>query len=366
MGHLRVAAALAAVAAVLACTTAATTPAKSAPAVAPAARAAVAVQVARPVAGIALTAAVRPVPTSSRHSAFPSVAQAPDGSLTMVWRGGSDHAVSRNGLVYRAVSWDLGRTWTGESVVPLPAGHDYRDPSISYVDGHEYLTFFTGSASLGAEGAYVVRDGGAPVRIDALPYAAISAPVVKLPNGQLGAAFYGRKAGESVDTAWMAWSSDAGQSWTTNRILNDGTPHAEPVLLVRNGVVHLLARGGADTIVMRSSTASGASGSWDTPHVIVGACTGRPSAMVTAAGTMVMVCRGILPSPNAQVAYSVDPSGAKWWWGSLVLAAPAGSFGMTYAAMYEVLPGVIHVVAGMEQLDGSSALWGAYLAESVQ
>lgn len=361
-----------AVAVVLACTTAATTPAaKSTQAAKPAARAVVAVQVARPVAGIAITAAVRPVPTSSRHSAFPSIAQAPDGSLTMVSRGGFDHAASKDGRVMLATGTfkvGVGIIWSGESTLLTAAGVDYRDPSISYVDGHEYLTFFTASTNSGAEGAYVVRDRDVahPIRIDALPYAAISAPIVRLPNGVLGAAFYGHKSGESIDTAWMGFSSDLGQSWTTNRILNDGSPHAEPVLLVRNGVVHLLARGGADTIVMRSSTNSGASGSWDTPHVIVGACTGRPSATVTAAGTMVMVCRGILPSPNAQVAYSVDPTGAKWWWGPLVLAAPAGSFGMTYAAMYEVLPGVIHVVAGMEQADGSSALWGAYLAESVQ
>lgn len=316
---------------------------------------------------VVLTSKPVRIPTASRHSAFPSIAQAPDGTLTMVWRGGTDHADSRDGSIYRATSSNQGQTWTGVVRVPLPVGHDYRDPSISYVGGHEYLTFFTGAngtAEDAAQGAYVSRDGGPPVRIDpGYPRAAISAPVVQLPDGRLATAFYGWKAGESLDTAFMAWSSDLGSSWSTNRILNDGTPHPEPVLLIRNGVVHLLARGGGDTIVMRSSTNSGASGSWDSPHVIVGACTGRPSAIVTAAGTMVMVCRGILPSLNAQVAYSVN-GGQKWWWGPTIQAS-AGGIGMTYAAMWEERPGTVVEVGGMEAADGSSSLAVAGLAESI-
>lgn len=323
-----------------------------------------------PPGGVVMASQPQVLPTSSRHSAFPGLAKAPDGSLTLVFRGGYDHANTRDGSIYRArgTITDQGLIWSAPTQVPLPAGHDYRDPSISYVAGHEYLTYFTGANGTpedGAQGAYVVRDGGPPVRIDPnFPRAAISAPVVQLPDGRLGAAFYGWKAGESTDTAWMAWSSDLGQSWSVNRILNDGLSHAEPVLLVRNGMTHLIARGGSDTLVMRSSTASGASGSWDAPHVIVGACTGRPSAMVTQAGTMVMVCRGILPAVNAQVAYSVDGTGQKWWWGPTLVRALAGSFGMTYAAMVEILPGVILTVGGMENPDGSSYLYTNIEAES--
>lgn len=351
-----------------ACTT---TPAAStaAPAAAKSVQVMAAVAPRTPV-GVALTSTPWVIPTSSRHSAFPSVAQAPDGSLTMVWRGATDHVQSRDGTIRIASSRDLGRTWTGEYIVPVTGftGRDLRDPSVSYVadqDGvHRYITFFTGSAGNPAEGAWVMRDQQPPVRIDpGFPYAAISAPVLKLPNGQLGVAFYAKKPGETVVTAWMGWSSDSGQTWSTNRILNDGVDHAEPVLVIRNGVVHLIARGGSDTLVMRSSTNSGASGSWNDPAVIVGACTGRPSAYVTAAGTMLVVCRGILNSLNAQVAYSLN-GGQKWWWGPLILPAGGGA-GMTYAAMTEVLPGVVHVVAGMEQVDGSAALSGAYLAEVV-
>lgn len=317
-------------------------------------------------ASVVLTSTPRLIPTATRHSAFPSIAQAPDGTLTMVWRGASNHEASRDGSIRWAYSTDQGQTWRGETV--LKSGQDFRDPSISYIpeqDGtHRYITFFTGSAANGAQGAYVMRDSQPPVRVDGgLPYAAISAPVVALPNGQIATAFYGKKPGETLWTAWMAWSSDSGASWTTNRILNDGVDHAEPMLLIRNGVLHLLARGGGDTIVMRSSTNSGASGSWDSPHVIVGACTGRPSAIVTAAGTMVMVCRGILPSANAQVAYSIN-GGQKWWWGPTIQAA-AGGIGMTYASLWEERPGTLVEVGGMEAADGSSTLAVAGIAESI-
>ena len=318
--------------------------------------------------GVVLTSKPVRIPTASRHSAFPSIAQAPDGTLTMVWRGGTDHANLRDGSIRWAYSTDQGQTWRGETV--LKSGQDFRDPSISYIpeaDGaHRYITYFTGSAANGAEGAWVMRDSQPPVRVDGgLPYAAISAPVVRQPDGRLAVAFYGKQPGETVVTAWMAWSTDQGATWVRNRILNDGTDHAEPVLLIRNGVLHLLARGGGDTIVMRSSIdGTGRSGTWDTPHVIVGACTGRPSAIVTAAGTMVMVCRGILPSPNAQVAYSVN-GGQKWWWGPLVQPAPTGSFGMTYASLWEERPGTVVEVGGMEAADGSSTLAVAGLAESI-
>lgn len=371
-GHrtLRVILASAVAVAAVACATAATpTPAKSTPPAvskpAATARAVAVVQPPRPVAGIALTAAVQPIPTSSRHSAFPSIAQVADGTLAMVWRGDVDHETSRTGQVYRATSRDEGRTWVDERVVPLPGG-DKRDPSLSFIAGHEYLTYFTGSAANSAEGAFVSVDGKAPVRIDGgLPKAAISAPVVLLPDGRLATAFYGQRAGESFWTAWMAWSSDLGQSWTTNRIINSGLDTPEPWLAVDGGTVHMFARWGSSAIAVRSSTDSGRTFP-TAPRVVVTDCSGRPTTYRTTAGTLVMICRGPLSQgKHAKVVYSLN-HGASWNVGPTVLAAPAGSpNGMTYAAMIETRPGVIVTVVGMEQADGSSALYGGINTEVV-
>lgn len=370
-GHrtLRVILALvAAVVAVVACTTAATpapAPASRPAASKPAARAVAAVQP-RAVAGIALTSAVQPIPTASRHSAFPGLAKAPDGSLTLVWRGATDHEDARDGAIKMASSRDGGQTYSGETTVL--SGQDYRDPSVSYIDGHEFLTYFTGSSSNGAEGAYVIRDRdtGHPVRIDGgLPWAAISAPVMKLPDGRLATSFYGRKAGESLATAWIAYSTDGGVSWATNRIINSGIATPEPWLVVDGAQVHMFARWGGDAIAVRSSADSGKT--WGAVRVVVTDCSGRPTTYRTTAGTLVMICRGPLSSgKHAKAVYSLN-GGANWNVGPTVMYAPAGSpNGMTYAAMVEIHPGVLYTVVGMEQPDGSSALWGAYLAESVQ
>jgi len=311
-----------------------------------------------------LTAPLQPLGVGTGHSAFPGLAKRPDGSIKLVWRQGSDHYIARDGALVEATSTNGGSTYTGVSTF-RSGGTDYRDPSVSFIDGHEYITWFTGSNPAPAQGAFVSRDGGNPVRIDGLPYAAIAAPVVKLPDGRLGTAFYGRKAGEVTDTAWMAWSSDLGQTWTTNRIFNStsiGLAHNEPWLVVDDtGALHMFARWGqADGIGVRSSMDSGVT--WGPARKILSDATGRPTTIQSTNGQLVMVYRA-LPSKAAQLAYSND-RGQTWSVGPVLLTSPAGSpNGMTYAAMVTTQPGTVRLVVGMENADGSSVLYGSTLVE---
>lgn len=307
----------------------------------------------------ALVAPLQPLNVGQdQHSAFPGLAQMPNGDLHLVWRQGSDHYLARDGSLQRAVSTDGGVTY--HDVLTLRSGADFRDPSASVIDGAAYLTMFTGTAAVSAQGAYVVREWGLYSRIDTLPYAAITAPVVELPDGRLGAAFYGRKAGEVVDTAWMGWSADQGRTWTTNRIMNTGASHAEPWLTVDGSTIHMFARSGPGAITMRSSPDSGVT--WGPVRQVTTNCTGRPTALATAAGTLVLVCR-LLPTLDAVVVYSRD-HGATWQSGGVILPAPAGSpHGMTYAVMAETAPGTVYVVVGMEQSIESSRLYGGWLTE---
>lgn len=313
--------------------------------------------------GVVVTATPRYL-AGSQHAAFPGLAPTPSG-LTLVWRQGSDHYLKRDGAILSATGDQDGRTFSPPTTV-LAGGTDYRDPSVSYIAGHQYLTFFTGSAALEAQGAFVSRDGGAAVRIDTLPYAAISAPVVALPDGRLGVAFYGRKAGETLVTAWMGWSSDLGRTWSTNRIINSGVATPEPYLVVDGGTVHMFARWGSSAIAVRDSADSGRTFPAG-PRVIVTDCTGRPGTIRTQDGTLIMICRGPLSQgKHAVVVYSLDHA-ATWTAGPIIMTAPAGSpNGMTYAAMAETLPGVVYTVVGMEQADGTSALYSTRLAVSVR
>jgi hypothetical protein len=302
----------------------------------------------------------QPIGVGAQHSAFPSMA-ATAGGLELVWRQGSDHYASRDGRIMHAVSRDLGVSW-GE-VSTVRSGGDYRDPSLS-ADG-THLTWFTGSTSSPALGAFTQTAGWAPTAkiSGTLPYAAMTAPAIRLPNGELGAVFYGRQAGETIDTSWMAWSKDEGLHWTTNRITNligSGVATNEPYAVVDGSTVHVFYRCGPSAIGMRSTTASG-HGGWDTPRKILANATGRPTVIVTEGGTLLMVYRH-LPTKAAWISYSQD-HGQTWLDGGELMAPPAGSpNGMTYASMVESAPGEVLVVFGMEATSTSSTLYSARLS----
>ena len=296
----------------------------------------------------------------AKHSAFPSM-MLDNGVITLVWRQGSDHYAKRDGSIMLSTSADGGASWGPASVVR--SGGDHRDPSVSRVNGASWLTWFGGSAAKPAVGTFSQRDQwGATVRVDLLPYAAMSAPVVRLPNGELGAAFYGRQARESYDTCWMAWSKD-GRTWTRNRITNllSSRVHTnEPYLVVDGSLTHMFYRWGtADGIGLRTSAGSGRSG-WGPARKILTKASGRPAVLATSAGVLVMVYRR-LPDKSAAIAYSTD-HGTTWRTAGVLATPPAGSpNGMTYASMVETQPGEILVVYGMESTLKSSSLYAARL-----
>lgn len=297
----------------------------------------------------------------AQHSAFPGMAITPAG-VELVWRQGSDHYAKRDGRIMHAVSRDNGQTFGDVTV--LRQGGDYRDPNLS-ADG-QHLTWFTGNASAPAKGAFTQQQGWAPTaRIEALPYAAISSPIVTLPDGRLGTVFYGRAAGETIDTSWMAWSSDGGLHWTTNRIANGigaKVAYNEPWLVRDGSMVHAFFRSGSNAIAMRSSADSGKS-QWGPVRTILSNATGRPTVYATTGGVLVMVYRK-LPTKAAQIAYSTD-HGTTWRDGGVLMAPPSGSpNGMTYAAMVETSPGEVLVVFGMEATTTSSTLYSARLSLS--
>jgi hypothetical protein len=314
---------------------------------------------------VALTAPLRPLTLSpvGTHAAFPGLVMYPGRTLTLQWRQGSDHADHRDGTIDSATSLDAGLSYHDPETT-LAGGTDYRDASPAAIGDELWTTYFTGSASNGAQGAYLIRGDRPAVRIDPqLPYAAISAPIVQLPGGTLGAVFYGHAAGEARDSAWFARSVDGGATWQSRRIADgpaDGRDYQEPWLVVRDGVLHVLHRYGSwDSIGITSSTDSGAT--WSTPRKILSQATGRPTTLVLASGTMLTIYRHT-GTRAAMMATSRD--GGTTWRSGGILLSPPGPLGMTYAAAVEVLPGVAHVVVAGENTDGSSTLYRGWLAES--
>jgi hypothetical protein len=318
---------------------------------------------------VVLTTPLQPLDVgglAGRHAAFPSLAARPGGDLMLAWRSGTDHVNSRDGEIVTATSTNLGGSYSDPTTV-LDGNTDYRDASLSTINGELWMTYFTGSASNSAQGVYIVRGDGSTVRIDNLPYAAISAPVVALPYGDLGTVYYGHAAGEQLDSAYFAWSSDGGTTWSSTRIADgpkDGRHYQEPWLVVRNGTLHVLHRYGSwDSIGIVSSSDNGTH--WTTPRKILGQATGRPTTLVYSSGTMVVVYRHT--GTRAAVAAVSRDGGTTWRPTGTLLTPPAGSpLGMTYAAMVQIVPGVAHLVVAAENADGSSVLYGGWLAEATR
>ncbi len=290
------------------------------------------------------------------HSAFPGLARAPGGRLTLVWRRGSDHAAARDGRIELAESAGPARPFGAPRVVAGGDGLDYRDPSVSYAGGHRWLTYFTGARGRPAQGAFARRARRPAVRIDSLAYAAITAPIVELPGGDLGAVYYGRARAEPTTSIWFARSTDGGTRWTSTRIAA-GRAYSEPWLVVRGATLQVLHRWGRwDAIGITSSADGGRT--WTAPRRILADATGRPATVVFRSGVMAVIYRSTADR-SAMLAASTD-HGATWTVTGTLMAAPAGSpLGMTYAAAQEVRPGVARVVFGMENADGSSRLYGA-------
>ncbi|WP_252365300.1 exo-alpha-sialidase [Saccharomonospora piscinae] len=213
------------------------------------------------------------------HLAFPSVAQLDDGRLLLVWRRGSDHYLARDGVIEAATSADLGVTWSPPCTV-LTDTADLRDPCVANLDGVLYLTYFKGTSSSRADGAYVRRSDdqgatwGPEYRIDPGGYAAICAPLVALPDGRLLAVYYGRQAGETFDSVWAATSSD-GQTWDSTRLVGgDARSYQEPWAVRSGDEITVTYRwGGSDGI----GGIQGDGDTWDTPERLFTG-TGRPSA----------------------------------------------------------------------------------------
>jgi hypothetical protein len=318
--------------------------------------------------GIAVTAAPQYL-IGAQHAAFPGLTPVDGGGQILTYRQAGGHEV-RDGKIMVTTLDDYGQDPSPAEALPL-APADYRDPSPAEIDGEVYTTFFTGTAAQPAQGAFVRLPSGEVRRIDpGFGRAAISAPVVKLPNGTLGAVWYGNPVNGGQDDAYLSISKNGGLDWEPpNRILNpasEGTP--EPWLVVSGTKVLLLARWGWNRLAAIASTNSGLPGSWGTPYLVSSteAMTGRPTTYRTPSGVLVMSYR-TLPAKDARLAYSLD-NGVTWKIGPTLMKAPAGSpNGMTYTAFGPVkgMPGVTRVIVGMEKADDTSALYATTIAETV-
>ena len=321
--------------------------------------------------GVVRAAGFRAIGVDGAYSAFPSICRFGSGQLRLVWRQGANHVDARDGVVRTCVSDDNGRTWgAATTAVSAPAGTDLRDPCISTDGTTTWLTYFKGTAALAAAGAFVrgsTDNGvtwGAEVRIDSQPYAAMSAPVAAL-GGTLLTAFYGKNAGDTRDSSWLARSTDGGATWTTQLVANGqaaGIDYQEPWVVARGSTVWMFFRNGNNSAIgAASSTNSGTT--WSAPALMFDDATGRPAAAWLASGSMAVVPRRISDKQPVVRTCSVGAASTAWLPAKRTMIQPPGAqLGMMYAHPLEV-PGGIICPVGIETNASTARIHVGWLSE---
>lgn len=310
----------------------------------------------------------------SPHAAFPLATRLPDGQVRMMWRESSGH-LALDGRTMTTVGNPLTGVWATPTqvVLPgLPVGADQRPGALSVVDGQVYLTYFyTVPGNPNPAGAYLASsaDGGQTfgnsVRVDGgRPYAAVGGPMVKI-GPKWVIPWYGRNAGDAVDTAWIATSLDSGATWTQLRISNGlatGWATTEPWALVRGNTLMILYRDGIwSGLAMRVSPDGGAT--WQAPVRILNQATANSASVWASNGTIYLTYRHTV-TRDAMLAVSRD-SGATWSTVTTLMRAPAnletGSLGMVYAVLVDLGDGQVSSWLGMEQSLNASRIYVGWL-----
>lgn len=327
--------------------------------------------------GGAMRATYPPVPigVDTAYSAFPGVVQLPDGTLRMVYRQGTDHVATHDGVIKTCTSPDLGRTWTAPTTIESDGtAPDVRDPSISISpDGTKvYFTYFKENSSSVGIGMFfrLSTDGGATygseVRMDAsLVGGAITSPVVDPGTGTLYAVGYAKSGVETNYSTWLFTSTNGGTTWANARVSNGATDvrdYSEPWLIWTGGTNFTLAhRYGTAGVSLRTSTNSGTS--WTAIAQIFAAYSGRPSLVKLSTGSLYMTLR-LISDGSGWFAYSRD-SGATWYPPKRISLGPNNSTAQTYACPIEISYGVAFVPTGLEQAYTSSLsrIYGLYITD---
>lgn len=317
---------------------------------------------------------IRPYGGDSAHSAFPSVVVLRNNKIVMFWRVGTNHTGIYDGVLYRASSTNMGKTWSAGTFLWTPAaGTDVRDPgaSLSRSGTRIHLSYFKANNTNTAAGVFYrySDDEGvnwsSEVRVDNSMFrAAVSAPPVELDNGTIVIPFYGRSSLESWESVWTVKSTDGGATWATPvRILNGetATDHRQEPYITMKGQTGVMTYRHGTTASIGVSTTADNTANWSGGTAKF-AGSGRPATCWVNNDALACVYRSTA-NGDALIRTSRD-NGANWTPPRLVEPAWNAGGWMTYAAMDRVSPDSAIMVMGNEAASTQSRIFVSYVGES--
>ena len=291
--------------------------------------------------------------------------------LHLVYRQGTDHTTTSDGVLKYRRSYDLGQTWEAASTLEDPAGsNDVRDPWIVYLS--------TGRLVIG----WVNDPDDVPTRtiwtkysddlgqtwstkVQVTDHGYNNAPAwtsqpIEMPDGTIIVGTFGYK--DSGDTNWssgMVTSTDHGATFGSPVIIadgqTDGRAYAEPTIrrMSTDGtlvaIYHTLS-----TFYRSTSTDGGAT--WSAAASILTAG-GRPDFIEFYPGALFMFCRDNGTNNDPRYTTSWD-AGATWE--TLAATDGASTKNSEYGAPVLLAPGILALVYGEEQSSTDSDLFLRY------
>lgn len=313
------------------------------------------------------------LPQVGSHAAFPGLCRLPDGNLLRVWRDGPEHTGGSNGRIFgQRLSSDL-EPLGGPYLLLDWAALDLRDPAVMVTaDGVVWLTFFSYNSPTDPQcrsWAAPSYDEGASFETahEIAPSAtsmAITAPLVEGPGGMLIAFTYGQVngTGQLADSTYCYRSLDDGLTWTGFMMSNGDAASRnfqEPWgIRFSNGALVVAQRWGSkDSICTVASWDNGVT--WSLPSWKFSGW-GRPTIIELSTGPLVIFYRDKVVYPNdTMYRVSLNRGGI---WGAPVVLDHAGAQ-MAYAAAVETAPGLLAVVAAVEDTATNARCHGLHLLD---
>lgn len=336
-----------------------------------------------------LDGSVVTIANTTTYDAFPSIARLGTDDLIVVYRQGTDHATTLDGIICKRTSTDDGATWSAAAtIVAATGGLDKRGADVTVLSsGRVIVTFieWDGTENDGARVPYIIYsdDSGATwstkVQItNGFTYwAFVQAPVVELANGDLLCPMYGLDDGDSnaTRTAKVSRSTDDGATWSHLSEIADGPGLAEDwgepnIAVLNDGSLVCALRCNRSTpsanSVLRNETHlswsydSGAT--WSTPRGKI-AGTGRP-AIFQRPSDGLLLCQYRAPLTNDSPSYSnglfgfkVSNDGGRTWSASIADLTGGSTLPYEYGNWTTLPSGQVCAVWALEASSTDSDLY---------